>query len=673
MAQYENENQKSNDLGVSAETARKAAATTRDVIKTAKDVAKISAKVASGNWVGAAKDTLLSKEVRTLLLTIIACFLVLVMLVSYAIPSLMFGAVQEFIDEAEEYITYATAETGDTVSDTLMAIPNLISSAIFDFASLIGNILSDFVTSVFSGGGDNGRVETYEETAFLVTQDEDAAIDTLFKQAEKTVARFDTRWEQYNTLCDEIKESFQQDPPPIALGYDYFYVDVDLIAPRVSTDEAIQFMATYSIQRGNGMRDIELRSLLAWIGYFNSLTDKTDKYVVEGRNFYTYDWSGDWIPQYLYEQKITEENNEWELSDYPYDSFLMEVYFIDDITVKYIPSTITEENSDGEVETKTVLTMKITVSVKLLNVNEISDQVMGFWLGDLRLSNAEHNRTVAGVPAIYFAKKWTANGHDFERLAGYQVEYLGDEQLTTRQYMGLLSSGAGGSNIGGLDFTIEGGLNAATEEIADFVEIAMGEVGTTGGSRYWSDLGYGPADWCGYFVMWCAEQAGLADAGDCLSKLSGSVTRTWRNYGGYCDENYRNAVGGSNEYGTSIVVDDTVLYGGSYIPQCGDLIIFANKDNELIHIGIVASYDMATNDLISIEGNTSGSSLSSLGPDYIYETQVMAKHRTTTQRYGTNYKLYNIIGFIHPNYPEANESAADTELESDVFQFEMVA
>lgn len=46
------------------------------------------------------------------------------------------------------------------------------------------------------------------------------------------------------------------------------------------------------------------------------------------------------------------------------------------------------------------------------------------------------------------------------------------------------------------------------------VEIALTQVGNLGGEPYWSWWGLSErAEWCAMFVSWCADQAGLIDAG----------------------------------------------------------------------------------------------------------------------------------------------------------------
>lgn len=120
------------------------------------------------------------------------------------------------------------------------------------------------------------------------------------------------------------------------------------------------------------------------------------------------------------------------------------------------------------------------------------------------------------------------------------------------------------------------------------VEVALGENGTVGGSKYrsWYIGSADGAAWCATFVSWCADQCGLIDLG-VIPKFQGC---TW-------------GVSWFRERG---LFNYTENYGGTdYTPKTGDLIFFTKYRNKNIssHVGLVQYVE--GNCVITIEGNTS--------------------------------------------------------------------
>lgn len=110
------------------------------------------------------------------------------------------------------------------------------------------------------------------------------------------------------------------------------------------------------------------------------------------------------------------------------------------------------------------------------------------------------------------------------------------------------------------------------------VEIALTQVGNVGGEPYWSWWGLSErAEWCAMFVSWCADQAGLIDAG--------AIPK------------FENCVWGANWFKTNAGWAD-----GSAEPSPGDIIFFDwEPDGYPDHVGIV---EKCENGLVyTIEGN----------------------------------------------------------------------
>ena len=110
------------------------------------------------------------------------------------------------------------------------------------------------------------------------------------------------------------------------------------------------------------------------------------------------------------------------------------------------------------------------------------------------------------------------------------------------------------------------------------VEIALAQVGNVGGEPYWSWWGLSErAEWCAMFVSWCADQAGLLDAG--------AIPK------------FENCVWGANWF-----KDNAGWADGSAEPSPGDIIFFDwEPDGYPDHVGIVEKCEGGL--VYTIEGN----------------------------------------------------------------------
>ena len=145
--------------------------------------------------------------------------------------------------------------------------------------------------------------------------------------------------------------------------------------------------------------------------------------------------------------------------------------------------------------------------------------------------------------------------------------------------------------------------------VARMLEVARAEVGTVEGPKN-NQTKYGHftqrdfLPWCGSFLMWCGHEAGVAIP-DVVSTIDGAAhfkaNRRWYNS-----------------------------------PMVGDLVFFAwDNPNTIQHVGLVIR--VATNQIVTVEGNTSPSGSQSNGG------QVMLKSRPMGARSG-------IAGYGRPVY-----------------------
>ena len=119
---------------------------------------------------------------------------------------------------------------------------------------------------------------------------------------------------------------------------------------------------------------------------------------------------------------------------------------------------------------------------------------------------------------------------------------------------------------------------------SDMVVMAISQLGNKGGEPYWSWYGFeSRVEWCACFVSWCANQTGRIESGN-MPKFSA------------CND------------GIAWFKEKHQWIEASDMPMTGDIIFFDwNKDGQdgsSDHVGIVEYYDVETNIVHTVEGNS---------------------------------------------------------------------
>ncbi len=166
-------------------------------------------------------------------------------------------------------------------------------------------------------------------------------------------------------------------------------------------------------------------------------------------------------------------------------------------------------------------------------------------------------------------------------------------------------------------------------------EIAEGQVGTEGGSKYYNKGESGA--WCAYFARWCARQVGL-DSSQWGNTGSTTLLIKWfqqRNWW-HNKVSYKWSYNGISSGGT---IDP-------YVPQPGDFAAIENNGKDADgpgHTGIVHSVNLSTNELVLIEGNISNK--------VVKRTYRLSNLYLTSGSKSENAKVH-IVGFGEPDYGE---------------------
>ena len=126
------------------------------------------------------------------------------------------------------------------------------------------------------------------------------------------------------------------------------------------------------------------------------------------------------------------------------------------------------------------------------------------------------------------------------------------------------------------------------DQAADLVGVAKTQLGYTeskdGSTKYGEALGNATMEWCGAFIVWCADQANISKSVIPQNPSSNGLKDFYESAGLYF-----------LSYG----------HGGMYTPKTGDIAFISstNDPNNITHVGIVLS--CADNTVTTIEGNYS--------------------------------------------------------------------
>lgn len=215
-------------------------------------------------------------------------------------------------------------------------------------------------------------------------------------------------------------------------------------------------------------------------------------------------------------------------------------------------------------------------------------------------------------PSLFLKKEWSSNGVKYERQSEYQMQALSDSYAAV---CNQLMSGDELKKDDGSTTTfkekteaflekhhIEKGIDSTNTIVsggkggAAVAAVAASQIGVVENPpmsnqvEYNAFFGANGQEWCAYFLSWCAAKCGYdskvfpptGSTGEMYSQLTGSK--------GY----------------KSFLITETSIYGGSYTPYPGDVVIYTTTGDRAgtQHCGIVQF--ASPGGITVIEGNTTG-------------------------------------------------------------------
>ena len=182
------------------------------------------------------------------------------------------------------------------------------------------------------------------------------------------------------------------------------------------------------------------------------------------------------------------------------------------VLVMPIASVVATLNGNIEIDTnrlQTIVVENLSAEEKARlravekNMTSISTAMKAAGYDDRQSQSAQ----VLYVTSLY---DYATDRNFVKKLVGCYAKGQTDAQLITKV------NSTFGTDITAKDFTTF--MNSIHKKI---VSVALSQVGNKGGQPYWSWYGFRTrVEWCACFVSWCADKAGLIEAGS-IPKFSG--------------------------------------------------------------------------------------------------------------------------------------------------------
>ena len=325
----ETQQKQNNSVDSPADEAKGALILGKEAAQAVKSVSKAAAMAASQNYVGSAlallKDPETAKKILIIVLVPILLFSMLSVFFLYALPTLIFEAVISFFDEVSERwreVTYAGG--GNVFWQGVWATIKTGGDIVGDIATGLWNSLKRLFTT--ESGEDTGAANdtlTDNGMELQIVQDGPNYVEALFNpRALKEGAEYLTLVRKINACVDKISsreatiqaaisgQTAQiQDAVNVAYSadYDHFNTTVCVSTEPMSQSGAIQLLCLYTVQTNASLQGLKLSDFMKWLGW-NGMDLGTTSFALGdlGISCAVKTWKGEFLPQYLMEQRKQE-------------------------------------------------------------------------------------------------------------------------------------------------------------------------------------------------------------------------------------------------------------------------------------------------------------------------------------------------------------------------------
>ena len=317
---------------------------------------------------------------------LIGFMLLLTLCFQYALPTSQFEVLETY---QEKYETELYAADNDVASFKAFVIGLKVGAeATIDIGKSLVEFVGD-ILNVTNKDHENQDIEKFTSNGeeLKITQEEKAQINTLVKKIDATQEKINARclyirdaiFDKDQEITNAVEDHFNHGQ------YDEFTVNMTAQARPLSAEGAAAIMGLYMVQEDASIENIKMSSYMKWLGYYNSVQSEKLKFDVYGVPVKVQTWQGDFLPQYLHEQKKQEiemygktKTDFEELQTAAVDTILVaDIPELDELQVR--ESDIIDD--EGKVIGKRG-TVHININIEPRDLKEIAD-IQGFWIGDL--------------------------------------------------------------------------------------------------------------------------------------------------------------------------------------------------------------------------------------------------------------------------------------------------
>lgn len=451
----------------------------REAAQGVKTVAKAATMAASQNYVGAVltllKDPQTLKKILIIALIPILLFSALIIFFLYALPTLIFEAVVSYFQEVGERWQETTYAGGG----------NVFWQGVWATIKTGGEIIGDIATGLWNGLTSLFTTDSGEDTGaasdplsdngmeIQIMQDgpnyveaisnPDAMLDgaeyfTLLRKVDACVDKITARENAIRTAITGQTSQIQNVVnTQYASSYDHFTTTVNVTTEPMSQSGAIQLLSLYTVQTNASLQELKLSDLMKWLGYNGNNLGTTSFSLGDlGVSCSVKTWKGEFLPQYLLEQRQQEKlmsDDGAPITDYtPYMCPAVDLVIvvdcpnINDIPVMTstidVPYGVVDEDGapvmdeetgtqKTEVRQETVGSATVNITVRTRGVNSLA-QLAGLWDGSL---SQEQTGTFMIPDTLPYINPDGGSGQTFAYWLRNHLDAYGNPDAEARQML----------------------------------------------------------------------------------------------------------------------------------------------------------------------------------------------------------------------------------------------
>ncbi len=294
----------------------------KDAAKTAKNLSKIAANAATGNAAGAALETAKAFRKQIIILACIPIFILFINIAFlYSLPTVIYEAAQSYVSDIQQEYERGVYESASAFTSKLEGI----RAATTRIAEDVGGVIGKLWTRLKGKDTDDTESLTDDGGELLVAQVEEKEKKELTHKIEVAIKKTDNRMDQLEDNINAAKTDqvynyyskvFDIEYSDLDDDKTYVYTGAEMTVSKSSmtSSDASLLLSLYTVQKGGNVRDQEYLDFAKWLAYpDDSLVMERTNFYIDGSllpdklSFSVHSLDGDYLPQYLEEQKKNDQ------------------------------------------------------------------------------------------------------------------------------------------------------------------------------------------------------------------------------------------------------------------------------------------------------------------------------------------------------------------------------